>query len=285
MDGIKGFGMKSRLGFVAVFLFLLALAFPLSRAQADSTLDIENPNCANFADLKACDDYLVNTSTNPFTTANPNEVEWIPSNQLGILQQSNAASSIDNPLLLIIGVPTQYAENGVSHTVTGYESPGITLSAGTGAIGSVGSYGDVYGGSWNTTTGKAAGNFTSGSVFDFLGLKGPANKSNSFTNWAEADQAVDGLTVTEFSIYVYELENTNINNNGGQQTVTVDFARDLNEGTFAAAYGQGSSGTIYVTKLTHAGLTTPEPNTMVLFGIGLALAGAFSFVRRRRANA
>ena len=282
--------MKNRIGLAAVLLFLLALVYPPSQAHAGATLFISNPTCSNFTspNPSPCGNYL-------YPPSSPTEAESIPSNALGILQNSGGASASVNPLLLILGVP---------NTGSDYSAPAITLSSGTGAIGHVDSFGAVFGGSWNTSTGFA-GDFTAAfknkkgpsDVYSFMGLQGPTNGSNSFVNWAGADSAVNSITATEFGIYVYELENTDINTSGGKQTVTVNFASSLDKGTFAVAYSQDgfALGTIFDTPFTEAGLTTsgktpppppqvPEPGTMALLGMGLAFAGAFSLVRRKWAD-
>jgi hypothetical protein len=188
-----------------------------------------------------------------------NEVRPIGDINLSILMNGQD-TLLNNPLLLILGVP-----NSTSLT------PGISsLSAGT-------LVGLTFGGS-----------LTSGDAYGFLGLGGNTNNSNSFTNWHNADLAVNGIDATSFGLFVYALNDTGLaaNNN----PIDVTFLSSLPVGTFAIAYGQTEelkhNGDIkvtpYSTPFTEAGLTTnvPEPNTMVLLGtglLGLALYGRRKF--------
>ena len=45
-------------------------------------------------------------------------------------------------------------------------------------------------------------------VYSRIGFSASDNSSNSFTNWAAADLAVNGLTVNGFGLFVYELFDT-----------------------------------------------------------------------------
>lgn len=195
------------------------------------------------------------------------EVEPISNTTLGILENGNGQPLLNDPLLLILGVP-----NGSLSSV-----PTISLSSGTGAAGGT----NVYSGVWNTSTGLVTGSFNTGTVYDFIGLQGPSGGSESFTNWAAADLAVNNITATGFQVWVYSLTGTGIT---GGDTVNVTFGSPIPTGTFAVAYGQDSGGKIYTTPFTEAGLVgtsppVPEPATFLLLGSGLL--GLLRFGRMR----
>ncbi len=184
-----------------------------------------------------------------------------------------------NPLLLILGIPN----------TTAYSAPALAVSTGTADLGGPGSgTNKVFGGSFNGATGLATTNggvFNAGEVYSFLGLGG-GNNSESFTNWAQADLAVNHLTATSFGIFVYELTSTGMT---GGRTITATFASSLPLGTFVVAYGTDSQGRVFDTPFTEAGLANgspppavPEPASLVLLGSGIAVVGAR--LRRRKSS-
>ena len=223
----------------AVFLLLVSMA------QAGAVLHLGSPPNSGT--------YLYGTEVRP-----------IDDTSLGILENGNGNPTLDNPLLLIIGV--------VNQTDSTFTAPAISLSAGSGSL--VG----------------YEGNFTSaasGDVYSFIGLTG-GNNSNTFGNWAAADLAVNGITATGFGIFEYALTGTGIT---GGSTVDVTFASDLALGTFAVAYGtaagNGNNQLIFSTPFTESGLThdghkVPEPSMLLLFGSGLLGLGLFGRKKFRK---
>ena len=191
---------------------------------------------------------------------------------LDIYQNSGGASALD-PVLLIFGVPNTTSVNQLDGSEitqafvvdTAGAQSAIPFTFGTTSYG-LGGNGYI-------------GNMTAGQeVYSFIGLG--ANNSNSFTNWSQWDLAIDGITATNFGIYVFAFDTGS--------TLLTDFAAKdyidvlisgLPKGTYAVAYGQDASGKAYSTPFTEAGLvddpppTIPEPMTLALMGIGLAGVG------------
>ncbi len=194
------------------------------------------------------------------------EVLPISATTTGVLENGNGQPTLNDPLLLILGVAND----------AGFAAPSLTWTStlGTSGTGDLGGTATYYGGSWNINTGFA-GSFTSSvlhpppDVYNFIGLDPSGNGSNNFGNWHDADLAVNGIDADFFGIYVYALYGANVISGG--ETVTVTFGSAIPDGTFVVAYGQDSKGNAYSTPFTEAGLTTqvPEPGAVLLLGTGL----------------
>ncbi|MCU1301081.1 MAG: hypothetical protein JWQ87_1365 [Candidatus Sulfotelmatobacter sp.] len=167
--------------------------------------------------------------------------------RVDIYQTSAGAPVLSQPVLIIFGVPSEYASRFPLMPVLGVKAvnpyPGGTITSGTATFAAGGTYGLI-----NPVSDGFFGTMMPGQeVYGFLGLT--ANNSNSFTNWFGADDEYLGLAPTSFDIHVYAL-NADLGPNG---LINVALTRNVPKGTFIVAYGQGN-GKNFAVPFTEAGL-------------------------------
>lgn len=169
--------------------------------------------------------------------------------KVDIFQNSGGAATLAQPVLLILGVPSQYGNKLPAMPITGVKAinayPGGSVTLGSASFALGGTYGlkdPVSDGFFGT---MAAGE----EVYSFLGLAG-ANNSNSFTNWAtELEEYVDVEgDVTGFDIHVYAIDAAL----GAKGLIDLRLVQKVPKGTYIVAYGV--DGGIYSTPFTEAGL-------------------------------
>jgi len=165
-----------------------------------------------------------------------------------IYQTSNGAPFLSQPVLLILGVPSQFDQLMPAMPITAVKAsnpyPGGTRTTGTASFATGGTYGLI-----DPVSDGFFGTMTSGQdVYTFLGLSG-ANNSDSFTNWAAQDLEYVDLTVTSFAIHVYAI-NADLGPDG---LINISLVRNVPKGTYVVAYGQ-ANGKSYAVPFTEAGL-------------------------------
>jgi|SRR4051812_3689318 hypothetical protein len=168
---------------------------------------------------------------------------------LDIYQTSNGAPTLQQPVLLILGVPIEFDHLMPTIPVTGSYAinpyPGGTTSGGSVTFAAGGTYGLI-----SPISDGYFGNMGPGQeVYSFLGLKG-ANSSNNFTNWFDNDEEYLDLDPASFAIHVYAV-NATLGPNG---LINVSLVHDVPKGTVFVAYGIAANGKSYSVPFTEAGL-------------------------------
>jgi hypothetical protein len=278
LKGIRGLEAKRGLGIVtkrilgiavAVVTLLMVNLTPAFAGSLDPPLFIGNTTqCAD------------SSCTALGTGSVAGEGIGISANTLTIYDQGAAGSTAQSPILLIIAVPD---------VTTSYVPPGISTVSTSGSGTWTGSIAgsDVYGGTWNTTTGSA-GSFnssSSGSVYNTAGIANDGGgSSQNWTNLSTLDGQL-GINASSFDVFVYTLTGSSSADLAQTQYLTVDFSGNLALGTFAMAYGceSGNStssgcspvGNVYSTPFTHVGDVTsvPEPGSIALLGLVFGAVG------------
>jgi hypothetical protein len=173
---------------------------------------------------------------------------FVGAKTVDIYQTSNGASLSSQPVLLIFGVPTDFSDLFPLQPVKGVRAinpyPGGTQTNGTVDFAAGGSYGLI-----DPISDGFFGTMMPGQeVYSFLNLGG-ANNSNSFTNWADADEEYLGLNPVGFDIHVYAV-NADLGPHG---LINLKLAVNVPKGTFILAYSQ-TNGKTYSVPFTEAGL-------------------------------
>jgi hypothetical protein len=251
------------------------------------------------------------TGTAAGCSIDPSQSKNTNSNKVvDIFQNQGGANPLQNPLLLILGLPntstTSYNQTSIwAQTSTAILGGGL---AGGGGVTSYNPYsGSATGGTAdngydavkntyslkNPSPGTAYfGNMSSGEIYSFLTLTQPVDNSNSFVNWAGADATINGITPSSFAIFVYAL-NSLPNNDvlDAKGLVNVIFNNSLPIGSYAVGYGEQGTH-LYATPFTQSGLmtggsgtvqgTVPEPTSILLLGTILLIIGKVFTKRHRR---
>jgi hypothetical protein len=206
---------------------------------------------------KADNNIYVSSTSN--TSGDPNLLNPASIN----IGYQNTNASAASPLLIIVAVPDLLGGEPVP-TLSN-----VILLSGT-------FYGLTFTGGVNS-----AFSLTSGSVYNTLGLPGPA--SSSFANF----KSFVPSNVTSFDIYVFA-EDCALGMTSCPAPLNIDIENSV-PGTFITAFNCPAvsltpcrNGTEGATPFTTAGLVTPEPTTMLLFGTGLVVLGAK--LRRRKSE-
>lgn len=237
-----------------VGLSLASAAFVLGISAGVARADLTDP-ATLFIGSSACPSGA--TGTSPCLYLYNGETGATGSGSFDI-HMNGSGGPLTDPVLAIFGVPNT-STLPTSSIVTG-ASLGSNSSVSYAAAPTV--FGLVSTSYSSNITGLIANQLTSssGDAYSVLGVQGPFDKSNNWTNWSGADSALYGISPSGFNLYVYGLKPGNdfgsTNNN-----LFVDF-NGLPQGSFVIAYGQGGNQD-YSTPFTQAGIYTAGSTTIV----------------------
>lgn len=165
-----------------------------------------------------------------------------------VYQNSGGAATASQPVLVILGVPSQYNNRMPAMPITGVTSYN-PYPAGTGVTGSATF---ATGGTYGLISPISDGFFgvmqAGQEVYSFLGLAG-ANNSNSFTNWSAEDDEYVWLTVTGFAIHVYAVTAEL----GPKGLINLSLVQNVPKGTYIVAYAE-ANGKYFSVPFTESGL-------------------------------
>jgi hypothetical protein len=183
--------------------------------------------------------------------------------------QGNQPTILD-PLVLIFATPQGGLSAAPPLSASSLSNPGGLVD--TITLGGT----NVYGGSWDPTTGYAGifDNSGSGKVYQDIGLDTAGSASQNYSNW----NGESGDTAWDLWVYTITFD-PNL-----ESGYWAEFNTNLPEHTFVAGYGctaidptNGLCDTQSSTPFTWTGYVTdiPEPSILALLSIGLlGLAGA-----------
>lgn len=256
--------MQRRVLLLTLLFIALGCAILVPQVVAESTIHV-GPGGTTGCALGGCP--LYKFEVNGF------------SNNLDLYQNSTGAPALDSPIWLIFAVPND-TKSGTALSLANILGASLN-DAGTGYTSNPISFGFL---GFQGLMGPGQ------NVYSFLGKN--VNKSNSFTNYAAWDSAVNGINATNFGIYVFTLSSSDFD---GQDFLNLNL-KSIPLGTFAVGWGEVTTTdkkghkhvTQYGTPFTEAGLETnaqplsiPEPSSLVLLTSGFLGMGAFL---RRKLN-
>jgi hypothetical protein len=169
--------------------------------------------------------------------------------KVDVFQNSGGASALLQPVLVILGVPSQYGNRLPLMPIKGVRAinpyPGGAVTPGTASFALAGTYGLIA----PISDGFFGTLWAGQEVYSFLGLP-DANNSNSFTNWAEGVEEYVGIPVTGFDIHVYAVDAAL----GAKGLIDLKLEQRVPKGTYIIAYGQDGDGKAYAVPFTESGL-------------------------------
>lgn len=222
------------------------------------------------------------TKSNPLGTSGAGDPNLVGNgSELSIEIQGSA--SVTNNVLLTFLIPNDttdlFGSANPLGTISVYSSfPGTSTTGSSSFTGANSTFADLGNGSGTYKGNGFWGDYSTGTHFFKSFLDSNFNNSNNAPNLTGFDASL-GVTalnnVTDYGVYTFDITTGALSGHGNDGLVNISIPGGLPEGSIALALTDTGHSTVWTNDAgINSPLTpTPEPGSVVLFGLGLLATG------------